>query len=97
MGDVANTGVPKAGAFAESAAIALAETIIARLRGEAHQGLNPGRGHCYIEFGEGRVASVEVDFFTGPKPVGTFHGASVENQADKAHFGSSRRARWFGR
>lgn len=97
VGDVANTGVPKAGAFAESAAIALAETIIARLRGEAHTGLNPGRGHCYIEFGAGRVASVEVDFFTGPKPVGTFHGASVEHQTDKAHFGSSRSARWFGR
>lgn len=97
VGDVANTGVPKAGAFAESAAIALAETIIARLRGKSHTGLNPGRGHCYIEFGAGQVASVEVDFFTGPTPVGTFHGASVENQAHKARFGSSRSARWFGR
>jgi len=38
-----------------------------------------------------------VDFLSGPKPFGTWHGASEALREDKALFGSTRRARWFGR
>jgi NADH dehydrogenase FAD-containing subunit len=37
------------------------------------------------------------DFLSGPKPTGTFQEPSTALVAEKHHFGSSRRARWFGR
>ena len=55
-----------------------------------------GRGSCYIEFGAGSVGRVDVDFFSGPKPTGTFQEPSRALVAEKGIFGSSRRARWFG-
>ncbi|MCA3575282.1 MAG: FAD-dependent oxidoreductase [Aestuariivirga sp.] len=97
VGDLANTGVPKAGVYAEGAARAVAANIISQLRNEEQTARNPGAGSCYIEFGADRIARVDVDFLSGPKPFGTFHGASQALRVDKEHFGSSRRARWFGR
>jgi len=97
VGDVATVGVPKAGVFAEGAASVVAAALIARLgRGEQPEAYD-GLGSCYIEFGGGRVGQVDVDFLSGPKPTGTFHEPSAALVADKEHFGSSRRARWFGR
>lgn len=97
VGDLASTGVPKAGVYAEGAARAVAANIISQLRGEAETARNPGAGSCYIEFGANRIARVDVDFLSGPKPFGTFHGASEALRVDKEHFGASRRARWFGK
>ena len=54
-----------------------------------------GFGTCYIEFGGGRIGKVEVDFFSGPKPTGTYYEPSLALRAEKETFGSSRRARWF--
>ncbi len=97
VGDVATAGVPKAGVFAEGAARIVAETLIAGLgRGEA-PGPHLGRGTCYIEFGHNRVGSVDIDFLSGPERTGTFNPPSTELVAQKERFGSSRRARWFGR
>ena len=95
IGDVADIGVPKAGVFAEGAARIVAETLIAEAeRGERPDGYE-GRGSCYIEFGSGRVGRVDVDFLSGPQPTGAFQTPSAELVAEKQHFGSSRRARWF--
>ena len=96
VGDLANTGAPKAGVFAEGAARAVAANIVSRLRHEEETAKNPGFGSCYIEFGADRIAKVEVDFFSGPKPTGTFYGVSEALRVDKQLFGSNRRARWFG-
>ncbi|UVK40476.1 FAD-dependent oxidoreductase [Mesorhizobium sp. AR10] len=96
VGDGANTGTPKAGVFAEGAARAVASDLIARLRNSGKATEYNGFGTCYIEFGGGRIGKVEVDFFSGPKPTGTYHEPSVALRADKEIFGSSRRARWFG-
>ena len=96
IGDIANTGTPKAGVFAEGAATAVATALVARIRGEGESSLYAGAGTCYIEFGGGRVGRVDVDFFSGPKPTGTYHEPSVALRADKEQFGTSRRARWFG-
>jgi sulfide:quinone oxidoreductase len=87
--------VPKAGVFAERAAGVVARSLIAGLRGGDRPGAYDGRGSCYIEFGGGRVGRVDVDFFSGPKPTGTFQEPSAALVAEKEHFGSSRRARWF--
>jgi sulfide:quinone oxidoreductase len=97
VGDLAATGAPKAGVFAEGAAKAVAANIISRLRNEEETAKNPGFGSCYIEFGSERIAKVDVDFFSGPKPTGTFYGVSEELRADKKLFGSSRLERWFGK
>lgn len=96
VGDCAKQGTPKAGVFAEGAARAVARTLIARLRNEAVPVTHQGTGSCYIEFGAGRIGRVDVDFFSNPdEPTGTYYEPSVALRADKEHFGSSRRARWF--
>jgi sulfide:quinone oxidoreductase len=96
VGDVATAGVPKAGVFAEGAARIVAQTLIAKLRGGEAPGPHLGQGTCYIEFGRGRVGSVDIDFLSGPERTGTFNAPSAAKVAEKEHFGSSRRARWFG-
>jgi sulfide:quinone oxidoreductase len=96
VGDGANTGTPKAGIFAEGAARAVASALTVKLRNAGTATQYDGHGTCYIEFGGGRIGMVEVDFFSGPKPTGTYHEPSVALRADKDAFGSSRRARWFG-
>jgi sulfide:quinone oxidoreductase len=95
VGDIANTGTPKAGVFAEGAAKAVAASLIAKMRG-GNSAQYAGQGSCYLEFGGGRIGRVDIDFFSGPKPTGTYHEPSVALRADKDHFGASRRARWFG-
>ncbi len=97
VGDVATIGVPKAGVFAEGAARIVAASLIARLRDGDQPGAYDGLGSCYVEFGGGRVGRVDVDFLSGPTPTGTFQEPSDALVAEKHHFGSSRRARWFNR
>jgi sulfide:quinone oxidoreductase len=96
LGDVAAIGVPKAGMFAEGAARFVGASLIARLQDGEQPRAYDGLGSCYIEFGAGRVGRVDVDFFSGPKPTGTFQEPSVALVAEKEHFGASRRLRWFG-
>jgi sulfide:quinone oxidoreductase len=96
LGDVATAGVPKAGVFAEGAARIVGQALIARLAGGEPPGRYLGQGTCYIEFGAGRVGSVDIDFLSGPTKTGTFNAPSAERVAEKELFGSSRRARWFG-
>jgi sulfide:quinone oxidoreductase len=97
IGDVATQGTPKAGVFAEGAARALATSLVSHLRGSGPEGVHAGTGSCYIEFGAGRIGRVDIDFLSGPSPTGTYHAPSVALRSDKQYFGSSRRARWFGR
>ena len=95
IGDGAATGMPKAGSFAESAARAVASSILARLKGgEATP--NAGTGSCLVEFGDGRVGWADLDFLTGPKLKSTYHPPSVAGRAHKVQFGATRTARWFG-
>ena len=54
--------------------------LIHEFRGGEAPGRDLGQGTCYIEFGKGRVGSVDIDFLV----------------AEKELCGSSRRARWFG-
>lgn len=97
VGDVTSVGTPKAGVFSERAAGVVADQLIARIRGDREPPGFDGTGSCYIEFGDHRVARIDVDFFSTPgRPIGTFNPPSPEMAADKAEFSSSRRARWFG-
>jgi sulfide:quinone oxidoreductase len=96
VGDGAATGTPKAGVFAEGAAGAVADAIIAEVKGSGSASLYSGAGACYIEFGGGRIGRVDVDFFSGPSPTGVYYAPSTDYRADKVEFGASRRRRWFG-
>jgi sulfide:quinone oxidoreductase len=97
VGDVTSVGTPKAGVFAEGAARAMADQLIARIRGESEPPGYDGTGSCYIEFGDHAVARVDVDFFSTPgRPTGTFTEPSAQLAQDKVTFGTSRHARWFG-
>ena len=96
VGDVTSVGTPKAGVFAEGAARVVAASLIAEAHAAGEPGGYDGKGTCYVEFGGDRVGKVDVDFFSGPKPTGTYTEASVELVKEKQHFGSSRRAKWFG-
>jgi sulfide:quinone oxidoreductase len=96
VGDVATAGVPKAGVFAEGAARVVAQAIVHQLGAGEAPGRHLGQGTCYIEFGAGRIGSVDIDFLSGPERTGTFNTPSVAQMERKQLFGSSRRARWFG-
>ena len=95
MGDCADAPVPRAGVFAEGAARTVAAGIIAQLRGTRPPDKYLGQGTCYIEFGDGSVAKVDIDFRSGPQPVATFADPSTAFAAEKADFATTRRARWF--
>jgi sulfide:quinone oxidoreductase len=96
VGDVATAGVPKAGVFSEGAAKVVGRNLIAEITGGEGAGPYDGRGSCYIEFGEDRVARVDIDFLSGPERTGEFREPSPAYVTEKEQFGSSRRARWFG-
>jgi sulfide:quinone oxidoreductase len=96
VGDVTSVGTPKAGVFAEGAARVAAASVIAELESGEQPAAYAGAGSCFVEFGAGRVGRVDVDFLSGPSPTGSFIEPSVSLVAEKEHFGSSRRARWFG-
>jgi sulfide:quinone oxidoreductase len=97
IGDVATAGVPKAGVFAEGAARIVAQHLLAAIAGGTEPQRHLGQGTCYIEFGEGRIGSVDIDFLSGPERTGHFNPPSAEQMALKERFGADRRARWFGR
>lgn len=96
VGDVTSAPVPRAGVFAEGEAGTVADGLIARLRGGEPPAPYAGAASCYLEFGGGLVAKVDVDFLSGSAPTGHFNAPSVENADEKRAFGSSRRRRWFG-
>jgi sulfide:quinone oxidoreductase len=96
-GDVTSVGTPKAGVFAEGQATVVAAAISARMRGAATETRYDGRGVCYMEFGRGQIAKVEVTFLSGQTPAGALEGPSVELAADKEIFSSERLQRWFNR
>jgi sulfide:quinone oxidoreductase len=96
IGDVTSVGTPKAGVFSEGAARIVAASILAELQGGKPPPAYAGAGSCYVEFGADRVGRVDVDFLSGPAPMGSFVGPSAALAGEKQYFASSRRARWFG-
>jgi sulfide:quinone oxidoreductase len=99
LGDVC-TGprtVAKAGIFAESAALVVADDIAASIAGGEPPPQYGGSGICYAEFGDGLVSKVEVDFLSGPAAAAQRNDPSRKYAAEKEEFGATRRARWFGR
>jgi sulfide:quinone oxidoreductase len=74
----------------------VAASLLAEMQGGEQPSAYAGAGTCYVEFGGSRVGRVDVDFFSGPAPTGSFIEPSAALVGEKQLFGSSRRARWFG-
>ncbi len=96
VGDVASVGTPKAGVFAEGQAKVAAAQISAVVHSATTTSTYDGRGVCYLEFGHGMIAKVDVTFLNGQSPVGDLEGPSTELVADKTAFAADRVERWFG-
>ena len=97
VGDITDAPVPRAGAIAEGEAGAVADLLVARFKGGAPAAPYQGEAVCCIESGGNKVAKVDVNFLGGPSPTAVFSPPSDEQAAEKQEFGSTRRARWFGR
>lgn len=98
LGDVSSGPrmVPKAGVFAEAAAVVVADDIAAEVSGEEPPAPFEGAGVCYAEFGDGLVSRMEVNFLGGDSPAAQLGDPSREYAAQKAEYAAARRARWFG-
>jgi len=96
VGDCTSAPVPKAGIFAESAARAVADHLTVRLRSEGVARPYDGAGSCFIEFGDGNVGRVDVDFLSGPSVTAPFTPPSAQGAAEKAEFAATHLQRWFG-
>jgi sulfide:quinone oxidoreductase len=96
VGDCTSVGTAKAGVFAEGQAAIVAARIAARIRSETSAPEYDGRGVCYLEFGSGQVATVDVTFAREGTRPGPLRGPSVEVAAEKHTFGRTRVDRWFG-
>jgi sulfide:quinone oxidoreductase len=99
LGDVCSgpRTVPKAGIFAEAAALVVAEDIAAAISGAEPPAPYEASGVCYAEFGGGLVSKVEINFLRGDRPEAQRYDPSREYALEKDEFGATRRARWFGR
>jgi sulfide:quinone oxidoreductase len=95
IGDCTGTGMPKAGVFAERAAVAVADSVTAMIRGGEARPYS-GTGLCFVEFGHGEVGKVDVDFHAEGGPTAPLFGPDAMYTAEKAAFGATRKARWFG-
>jgi sulfide:quinone oxidoreductase len=95
IGDNADAPIPRAGVFAESGARIVAKDIAARIRGGDVPAFQ-GDGPCYIEFGRGTVAKVDVNFLGGPEPRAPFQAPTEDLAREKAAFAVEHRQRWFG-
>jgi sulfide:quinone oxidoreductase len=100
VGDVTHVpagqgAVAKAGAMAEAAA----KTVVANILHE--DGLGPvpvpykAAGCGYFEFGDSRIARVDIDFLGDTSPCVLMDGLSTEHREGKDRFESTRRERWF--
>jgi sulfide:quinone oxidoreductase len=97
LGDVCSgpRTVPKAGIFAESAALVVADDIVATIEGTEPPAPYSASGVCYAEFGGGLVGKVEVSFLRGDAPEAQRHEPALEFLEEKREFGATRVARWF--
>ena len=95
IGDISSVGTPKAGLFAVGAARTAAECIFAEFMEGALPDPYTGVGSCYVQFGDGKVARADVDFFSGPLPTGVHHRRSHKLANEKKLLEQEYLSRWF--
>ncbi len=97
IGDVSHSTMPKAGVFAEEAARIAAESILSfHQQKNVQHPASSESGSCYIDFGEGNVARVDMHFRHAKSGSGKFVEPSVALEREKQLFRYTRVKRWFG-
>lgn len=86
----------KAGVMAEGEALVVAGNLAARALGEPETARFAGKGHCFLELGDGLAVEVRGDFYATPNPVVVATLPSDEALRAKEAFEAERLARWFG-
>lgn len=93
VGDVASVPVPRAGVFAEGEAAVVARNLVSVIRGEDPVARYAAEAACYLDWGDGRMARVDVKF-SGGSPSARFAQPTAEITQEKVAFGADRRKRW---
>ncbi len=88
--------LPKAGVLAEAQGQVVAARIAARLDGREPDSIYEGRGHCFLEVGDGQAMLVRGHFLAEPVPVVEVLGPSAEHLQAKHDWERSRLEAWFG-
>lgn len=86
--------LPKAGVFAEAQGRVAARNIAAGITG-AEGAEYDGRGYCFLEFGRGRAAYVEGDFYARPRPQVVVTAPDEKTFKAKQEFERERLKAWF--
>lgn len=76
--------LPRAGVFAHGQALAVADSIIAKITGAARGGSFDGHGGCFIETGNGRAAYGSGNFYADPAPA-----ISMKQPSRRLHYGKA--------
>ena len=87
--------LPKAGVFAEAQGTVAADAIADELTGGGARAAFDGRGHCFIEMGDGLATAVRGDFYAVPEPVIEIAEPSSRTVDEKRAFETGRLEAWF--
>ncbi|MDO8733248.1 MAG: FAD-dependent oxidoreductase [Actinomycetota bacterium] len=87
--------LPRAGVFAHGQALAVADSIVAKITGEARGGIFDGHGACFIETGNGRAAYGSGNFYAEPAPAIDMKQPSRRWHIGKAAFEFNVMRRWL--
>lgn len=87
--------LPKAGVFAESQGITVANRIIETLGGVSPSSIFEGKGGCYLEIDSRNAVKIEGHFLAKPEPQVFLSEASPDFLEEKRAFEQQRLASWF--
>jgi sulfide:quinone oxidoreductase len=87
--------VPKAGVFAEGEAIIAAQNIISKIQSKKESSLFDGKGSCFIESGRNTASLIEVDMFSGTKPLTNLTESTSTHLDEKIRFEKERLTKWL--
>lgn len=87
--------MPKAGVFAEGEGSSIAKTIIMKIKNQNSPSLFDGKGGCFLESGYDTASIIQVDMFSGPKPITKLTESTSENLNEKLRFEKTRLEKWL--
>lgn len=87
--------LPRAGVFAHGQAIAVADSIIAKINGKDSVGRFDGHGGCFIEIGNGKAAFGSGNFYADPAPAISMKSPSRRGHWGKVAFELNVMRRWL--
>ena len=96
IGDVATIklpngkALPKAGVFAHAEAKVVASRIAGTVDGRSPDAVFGGKGHCWIELGDGRAAFAGGDFYAEPEPR-----IRIQRPSRPLHWGKVAFEKWW--